>query len=106
MGFSKYVSTDNSVIPNAVGVRRGDLVIDRTDQRFYRFKVNAVLDMRNQKNWEVSYLPDGPGVFLLTDRSDADYWLLSFSESLEPLSVPKSVADLATSESILSGVFL
>jgi hypothetical protein len=101
MGFSKFVTKDNNVVPDAAGVRRGDLVVDREEQRFYLFKVNAVLDMRNQKNWEVSYLPGGTGVFLLTDRSDADYWLSSFSESLELLDVPNSVASLATSDAVL-----
>ena len=91
MGFSKFVTKDNNVVPDAVGVRRGDLVIDRAEQRFYQFNVNAVLDMRYQKNWEVSYLSDGCGVFLLTDRSDADYWISSFSECLEPLSLANSV---------------
>lgn len=91
MGFSKFVTKDNNVVPDAVGVRQGDIVLDRAEKRVYRFTINAVLDMRDQRNWEVSYLSDGCGVFLLTDRSDANYWLSSFSESLEPLSLSNSI---------------
>lgn len=93
MGFSKFVTTDNNVVPDAVGVRQGDLVLDRAEKRVYRFTINAVLDMRDQRNWEVSYMSDGCGVFLLLERSDADYWLSSFSTFLEPLDPQTNVND-------------
>jgi hypothetical protein len=85
MGFSKSVTTNNYLITNAVGVRQGDFVIDRTEQRHYKFNTTAVLDMRDQRNWSVSYHSDGYAVFLLVERSDADYWLWSFGNFLEPL---------------------
>ena len=103
MGFSKFVTTDSNLVPDAVGVRQGDLVLDRAEKRVYRFTINAVLDMRDQRNWEVSYMSDGGGVFLLLERSDADYWLSSFSTFLEPLDPQTNVTGVKVAD-VMSGL--
>ena len=102
MGFSKFVTTDNNEVRDVVGVRQGDLVVDRAEKHVYRFTINAVLDMRDQRNWEVSYMSDGSGVFLLLERSDADYWLSSFGNFLEPLTPQTNVTNVKGAD-VLSG---
>ena len=102
MGFSKSVTTNNYLITDAVGVRQGDFVIDRTEQRFYEFTATAVLDMRDQRNWSVSYHSDGYAVFLLVERSDADYWLWSFGNFLQPLAPQTNVPYVKDSD-VMSG---
>ena len=83
MGFSKFVTTDNNVIPDAVGVRSGDLFIDEYGDRVYRFIQDAILDARYLRSgWSETKLPGGSKVFTTRVEDEAHEWTSLFADFL------------------------